>query len=477
MASRSRSLRFKLTLWYVLVFSLIQMVLLGAVVLSRRSDIRRGLDDDLETAASKTIEDILTAGGEPADVDLAALIPAVAGFTLGALRTADGRVAATWNVRADDLLPLPDPEVHPTGPVGPVFTTLDREQALALAQTDAPLRLVTVPFRRGSELYSLQLAVPDRIGALLLKDFLDLALVAVPVGSLAALLASWVIARRAVTPIHRLSRAVQEIAPSSLGEPLRVRTTDSEIARLENELDSALQRVQEAFKAQEQVIGNVSHEIKTPIAVLVTEAQVAKLGQRNLDKSYAFIDKAERELKRLASLVESFLSLARMDMNKNRPPNVVLVDDVVRHCVQHCKEIADQNRVHVRANLARPEASPDPFVSGDPALLQVMVDNLIRNAIRHSPRDAAVDVDVQTPDDVVQIAVRDRGPGIPDEYLTKVFERGVRLQEEGSSGTGLGLSIAHNVAQFHGGDIAARKNEAGGCSFVVTLPLARRGSR
>ena len=480
MPRRGRSLRVKLTLWFVLVFSLIQAALVVTVVWFRRESIRRSLDDGLVESAKAMIDNILSIEAELKDDVVRGLVPAGAEFVLYAIRDEDGHVLAASSVALREQLPFRAWEFVPSGPVGPVFTTVGPKLARKLADGNESLRLVTLPFHYRDGLYFFQSAVRDPFWERLLGP-LDLVVVGLPIGVLAAMIAAWLIGGRAVAPIHRLSRAVTGLSPLSLGKRFRTRTTDTEVARLEDELNRAMERLEAGYEAQAQFISNVSHELKTPIAVLLTEAQVAKLGRRNLETSYAFIDRAEAGLKRLGHLVESFLTLARTDLNRNRPMDSVSVNEVVLESVRHCKLVAEQQGVPLVPQLIDLDDSSDPAVTGDAELLQVMVENLVRNAVRHSPRGAPVSIEASCDADFVQIAVRDRGPGIPEEYLSKVFDRGVRIPTDGgdSDGSGLGLAIASNVAQLHGGRIALERNPSGGCSFVVTLPLASRvdGSR
>jgi signal transduction histidine kinase len=495
---RGRSLRLKLTVWFVLVFCLLQTALVGGVVLMRRESIRRSLEDDLARSAKDMVDSLLTSGQPLEAAQLQGLLPARANFLLVAVRDHTGKVLSSWNLARPEDLPFSNWEEVPAGPIGPVFTSLTEGRAARLG-SDEPLRLVTLPFRPGAtavpaaeradapdeervaEGFSyFQAAVRDRV----LEDLLgplDLAVLGAPL--VAAAVASWLIGGRAVAPIQRLSRAVRELSPRSFSARFKTRSTDAEVARLEDELNSALERLEGGYRAQAQFISNVSHELKTPIAVLLTEAQVAKLEGKSPERSSAFVDMAEREMKRLGNLVESLLILARTDMNKNRLTQPVSVNDLLLEAVQHCRLLAEQHRVRLVANLVADDI--DPTVMGDPQLLQVMVENLVRNAIRHSPAGAPVAIEAHRTGEQVSIAVRDEGPGIPEEYRDRIFDRGVRVPSangaKGSAvgpdawdGAGLGLAIARNVAQLHKGGIRLEPNAGGGCAFLVDLPLARR---
>jgi signal transduction histidine kinase len=481
-----RSLRFKLTLWFVLVFSLLQTGLVGGTVFLRREFIKRALESDLERSAGAMVDSILATGVERfTDIeDLGSFVPANSGFLLGAIRDSEGTIQQSWNVSDLKSLRFTFEERVQTGPFGAVFTTLSSERAESLMGSPTGLRLVTVPFRKNEELYFFQAAVRDQVLESLLGP-LDIVLVGLPLAVIAATIAAWVIGGKAVAPIQRLARAVGELSPRSLGARFRTRSTHTEIGRLEDELNSALERLEGGYRAQAQFISNVSHELKTPIAVLLTEAQVAKIERKNLEKGYAFIDMAEREMKRLGNLVESLLVLARTDINRNRLAKPVAVNDLVLEAVQHCRLLAEHHKVRLVAKAVEEETA-ESLILGDPQLLQVMLENLVRNAIRHSPEGAPVAIEAELDGEEVLISVRDEGPGIPPEYLDRIFERGVRVPPDGSGGkgvkagkngsggAGLGLAIARNVVQLHRGTIRAMNNAERGCTFEIGLPLARR---
>lgn len=477
------SLRFKLTLWFVLLFSVLQTALVGGTVVWRREYIKRSLENDLERSAAAMVDSILAKGVTRFTEipDLEVFVPGNSGFLLGAIRDSRGHVQKSWNVSNPDRLRFTSEEQVETGPVSAVFTTLTADQAEALTGNPSALRLITLQFRVSDELYYFQAAVRDQVLESLLGP-LDVVAVGLPLAVVAATIAAWVIGGKAVAPIQRLSRAVGELSPRSLATRFRTRSTHAEIGRLEDELNSALERLEEGYRAQAQFISNVSHELKTPIAVLLTEAQVAKIERKNLEKGYAFIDMAEREMKRLGNLVESLLVLARTDINRTRLAKPVAVNDLILEAVQHCRLLADHHKVRLVAHVIEDEAA-DPLILGDPQLLQVMLENMVRNAIRHSPEGAPVAVDAERDGEEVVLSVRDEGPGIPPEFLDKIFERGVRVPPDGkggkagkngSGGAGLGLAIARNVAQLHRGTIRVANNPERGCTFQVEMPLARR---
>jgi len=472
--NRSRTLRSTLARWLELACALAVIVLSVVLVLVRRGSDRQRQDATLLAGAEQMIaelgaEDVARASDER----LKTCLPAGIEHGSCALRARGGRVLAAWNVRRAELLP-PVASPMPRAPLSASFVSLDSEVAAALVGSEVGLRMVTLPFRDHDELYFVQLAGPEVSWAGSLAELLVPLLGGALVLALTARFAASLIVRRVLSPLGGLAEGARQLSPSNLGGRLRVQTADVELQRLEEELNAALQRMEEGYKAQAHFASNVAHELKTPIAALVTDAQVSRLGGRDPERSYAFMGRAEQELRHLGELVESLLVMARVDSRESRA-ELVYVDDVLRRAVSRCRSLADESGVGLQLELAPPTDSCDRFVRGDAQLLQAMVENLLRNAIHHSPRGARVDVGASCGAGVVRIAVQDQGPGIPEEIRRLVFERGVRAASRvrGANGAGLGLAIVSSVAQLHGGTAVLERSERGGCSFVVVLPAER----
>lgn len=293
------------------------------------------------------------------------------------------------------------------------------------------------------------------------------------VGLFAVAIGGWHVAGRAVAPLRNIQEAARHISPETLDEGVEVVSSGSEVAQIEAELNRALRRIEEGYRAQARFLSNVSHELKTPIAVVLTEAQALKATGRLDPASEAFVDSTADEMRRLGRLVESFLMLTRIREGRQETDlRRCAVNDLVMASVEHCAAFAEHHGVGLAPSLLADEDELDLHVAGDPELLRTMLDNLVRNAVRFSPRAAAVAVDVCRQGEHVTIAVRDRGQGIPEEIIDRVFDRFVQAPGERSRGSGLGLEIAQGIAELHGGRIAAANNPGGGCEMLVRLPLA-----
>ena len=301
-------------------------------------------------------------------------------------------------------------------------------------------------------------------------------LVATPIGLLAAAIAGWLIAGIAVRPLQRLSQIASGLRPDTLQDPIDIGSTAVELTKLQSDLDSMRRRLETGYEAQERFVANVSHEIKTPIATVLTEAQTLPRKAQLPADVRQFLDSTQDEMRRLGRLVESFLILTRVRHGKKveSTGRRVDVNDLVMESVLHCNKMAQQHGLQLSPELAVEADDQVLAINGDPELLRTMVDNLVRNAIRFSPRGTMIELTVQPERGQVSICVLDRGPGIAPELIDKIFDRfsQAKSEEKLGRGSGLGLEIAQGIAELHGGKITVSNRDNGGCTFCATLPLA-----
>jgi signal transduction histidine kinase len=480
MTARLPSLRLKLALWYLLVFSAIQVSLGLGVVTLRRDAIRRAVDAEVARAAENFLESLL-AGEEPrfTSEELVKNLPEDVDFTCAAVRDANGIPVALVGVDEPGDLPWTPSEQVPTGPLGPAFTNLVGENAERLVPGAAAALVITLPFRIAAleeeapprTLYLQAAVAPARVRAL--GPYFDFLLVGIPVGIAGALVAGWLIAGRAVAPLRQLSTAAREVSPERLGERIEVRSGDSEVRTLLADLNQALERIEAGYAAQRRFLGNVSHELKTPLTVLSTESQVLLAGAPEREELLDHAQSVREESDRLARLVDSLLLLSRSELAREAlPREAVSLHDVVLDAVEHVQPAAREREVRIAPQLAE---DGEPVVHGQPELLRALVENLLRNAVRFSPIDDVVQILVRSENEDVVLEVRDRGPGVPDAWRERVFEPFERGPVEGpdtARGAGLGLAIARGVARLHGGGLEAAEAPGGGCSMRARLPQA-----
>ena len=231
-------------------------------------------------------------------------------------------------------------------------------------------------------------------------------------------------------------------------------------------------RRQEALRRQREFTANASHELRTPLTVIRASVEDLKRNKRHKveDVGEALTD-IEAEAKHLGALVDDMLLLARTDSGVVQVERMPLdLADVAVEAASALSAPADEREVKV---MAEPLPSP---VLGDPTRLRQLVTILLDNAVRHSPPGTTATVRVRPDGGAILLQVEDQGHGIKPENLNRVFERFWRADDAPAGGTGLGLSIARWIVEQHGGIIGAGNRPEGGAVFWVRLPAASSAS-
>lgn len=281
-------------------------------------------------------------------------------------------------------------------------------------------------------------------------------------GAIAGLL-GWLMAGRALRPLHAITATARRLEAESLDRRINLDGPDDELKELADTFDGMLDRLATAFDGQRRFVANASHELRTPLAVQRTLIEVAmadptaspellRLGQHLLHTN----ERSER-------LIEGLLVLARSDQGLvSRVP--VRLDEVVEHVLRGCAGIAAEQGVTVASRLG------PRLVSGDQVLLERLVTNLVHNAVHYNDEGGSVTVVVS---EWPALLVTNTGPPVPAEALPTLFEPFRRLNRERTAsrdGAGLGLSIVRSVARAHHGTVYAEPNPDGGLRITVHLP-------
>jgi signal transduction histidine kinase len=274
---------------------------------------------------------------------------------------------------------------------------------------------------------------------------------------------------RAIRPVEEITRKAQEMEATDLSRRVPV-SGGEEFQRLAAVINSLLDRVEAAFRAQRRLVADAAHELKTPTAVLVGEAQEAQRAEATPEERRQSVETIERVARGLASEVDTLLHLARGDAMPPPRPALCDLSTIAEETVAAQHGLAAARSVVCR--LTR--NGPAPFL-GDRAGLQRAASNLVSNAILYTEPKTGVEVEVGRQGNEVFLEVRDRGPGVPPEHRSRIFERFVRLGElrdRNPEGSGLGLAIVDQVVRAHGGRVEVLDREGGGAIFRVSLPAA-----
>ena len=291
--------------------------------------------------------------------------------------------------------------------------------------------------------------------------------IAVPIALIASGLVCWALAQYLVRPVHHLQRATRRLAAGELYVRVRpaIGRRRDEIADLGSDFDKMAERLQGLVDAQRQLLRDVSHELRTPLARLHVALGLARQRSQGVDVE---LDRIELEANRLDELIGELLTVMRLQSGADTPQfEPVDLQALVNDVVEDANLEAESGNRHLRLT-----STSTAVVQGDPALLRRAIENIVRNAVRHTAENSAVEVGLHR-NGKVRISIRDHGPGVAEADLQKLFKPFFRIEnarDRASGGYGLGLTIAQQAIRVHGGEITASNAAGGGLHVEVVLP-------
>jgi len=454
-ALRSLSLRARLTIWYSLVLLAVSAAF-GAVVVWQQGRIgMRRVDRELD-ALTITLENVLrdelTETDAPADAAAEAnRTMAVADRALAILDARGRTLAASWHG-----LTLNEP------------AALRGEPAAWTAATPGGAWRVHVrPMGSDDRTFLLVAGAPLADMLREQREATEAMWVGLPVVLLLAAAGGLWLASIGLQPIARMARRAEAIAPVGM-EDLGESDRRDELGRLARAFNGLVARLRQVLETQRQFMADASHELRTPVSVIHTTADVTLAQQGRDESEYRdALATVGAEARRLGRLVDDMLVLARADAGGYplRREHLYL-NELVADCRRTVDLVARERGVTIRASAAQEV----PFC-GDDGLLRRMVLNLLQNAVAHTRSGGAVTVDVVPDDHRVSVRVRDEGEGIAEADRGRIFDRFVQLDAaRRHAGAGLGLPIARWIAEVHGGSLELEESGRGGSTFRVVLP-------
>ena len=287
-------------------------------------------------------------------------------------------------------------------------------------------------------------------------------------------LVSYGFARSITRPLERLAASARRLAGGDLTARAMSRdaTRRDEIGGLAREFDAMATRLAALIEARKQLLRDMSHELRSPLARLQMAVGIAR--QQGSDTARQF-ERIERESERLEALIARILDYARLE----RDPSTLAREEVdlvelVRRVV-HDAEFESQSSGRIELEVAaEAEAGWARIPHADPTVLHTAVDNVVRNALLHGG-DGPITVSVSADAGTVTIQVRDHGPGVPPRDLERIFEPFYRVATDGprADGHGVGLALAQRAAELHGGRVVAENADGGGLRVAIVLPYLR----
>lgn len=450
-----RSVRVRLTLWYVGVMLLVLGVYAGGLYTVVRNNSSQRLDDQLRV-----------------DFDWASDMLAQRPDGTIAPYEETGEGDSPWlQVYGQDgqlLYKTPEARRNPV-PSSDSLAKIADERIVTVPNVSPPYRVMSGGARIGGRPVVVQVARSEASTIQDQRQLLYILLLGLPAAVAVAGVGGYGLARRALAPVDRMVERARSINAEQLNARLPVDNPGDELGRLATVFNDTFARLESSFEQMRHFTADASHELRTPLTAIRSVGEVGLRGRRDEAAYREIIGSMLEEVDRLALLVDRLLMLSRADTGQAKlSMDIVDVRALAEEVAEQLGVLAEekQQSIAVRFETA-------PRWVGDRVVLRQALLNLVDNAIKYTPAGGSIEIHVaQTPDGTT-IDVCDTGPGIPAELQSRIFDRFYRVDPARSrenGGTGLGLAIAKWAVEVNGGHISLEAANAEGSRFRITLP-------
>lgn len=291
-------------------------------------------------------------------------------------------------------------------------------------------------------------------------------------GGLIAAIFGLAVVRHGLLPLRRMATAAGEITASRLGERLRPEDTPAELRDLATGFNGMLGRLEDSFRRLNDFSSDIAHELRTPINNLLGQTQVALSRSRSSDEYRSVLESNAEEFERLSRMIQDMLFLAQAD----NAQAALHTEEV--NLRAECAKLVEFFEPLIEEGRLRVELRGDASVRADRLLLQRALANLLSNAVRNTPPDSVIGIDISTAESAgSEVCISNPGPGIAPEEMPRLFDRFYRTRyarEAKTEGTGLGLAIVRSIARLHGGGVEAHSTPGVQTRFCLILPNSSR---
>jgi two-component system heavy metal sensor histidine kinase CusS len=332
--------------------------------------------------------------------------------------------------------------------------------------------LVALNEESGSQLYTLQVAQDRSSDEQVKRNFAVLFVVVLSGGVMASALIAIIVTRRGLLPLRQMAQSLERIGPDQLKERIGSTGWPRELQPLAIAFDQMLKRLDDSFTRLSQFSADLAHELRTPIANMLGEAQVALTRDRAAAEYRETIESTVAECERLSRIVDNLLFVARVDAAREPIARKWFDARVaIEKIAAFYQTVADDHNVTI-------SCSGDGQIYADPDLFERAVGNLLDNALRFTAEHGAIRVAVSRHNRDFEVTVSDNGSGIATEHLPRVFDRFYRAESSrGSDGAGLGLALVKSIVELHGGSAAIQSELNHGTTVVLRFPAAPSGNK
>lgn len=288
-----------------------------------------------------------------------------------------------------------------------------------------------------------------------------------PVFLIIAAIIGLFIARRALSPVSKITKAAAAITSQNLEERVPISKSDDELSTLAQTFNDMISRLDLTFKSQQRFIADASHDFRTPLTSIQMELEMLNNKEDIPDSTRVTIDRCLKEINRLTGLADNLLILARADAHQliiDKKP--VRLDEILMDCLSQLNNLAKIKNVNIRLNMKHPIE-----LLADEAMLKRAFINVLDNSIKFSPSNDTVTISLEKKDNNSIIKINNKGNPIPKELLSKIFNRFQRGDASRTSkGFGLGLAIVKAIIEAHHGTVTLESSENLGTTLKIYLP-------
>ncbi len=458
---RRLSIRWRLTLWYGAVLSAILLCFCGAVYLLMERHLLALTDATLREEL-----DELAAEVDRADslADLPAVLklrfPDQEGYQLQVATLAGEPLFRSAGIGPSGLPRRLD---QSAGSSAPAYESVN-------LNGHGPARLASRVITSLTNPLVIQAAVTLAPNVRAMRELLAVFLTIGPVALASTLAGGFWMAWKALSPVDRMAATAAEITATRLDRRVAEPEAKDELGYLARTFNSMIARLQRSFDEVRRFTADAAHELRTPLAAMRTEAEVALRSPRSAERDARVLENLLEEIERLTRLVSNLLFLSREETGVSQF-GPVRVDEIVSVVCEHMKVAAREKSLGLV--IKRADAC---LVTGNDDRLRQLFFNLLDNAIKYSLPGGTVTVEVEAQNGQALVAVADTGIGIAAEHLSHVFDRFYRVDSSRSSeneGAGLGLAICRSIAEAHGGRIEIASIHGKGTRVTVLIPVRR----
>ena len=329
--------------------------------------------------------------------------------------------------------------------------------------------LVSFSENSAGQTYTLQVAQDRSTDEQVEKNFALLFLAVLAGGVLASAFIAIIVTRHGLQPLRQITQSFGRIGPEHLKEHIDPAGWPRELQPLATAFDQMLERLDDSFTRLSQFSADLAHELRTPIANMLGEAQVTLTRDRTATEYRETIESSVAECERLSRIVDNLLFVARVDAARE-PTTRKWFDarDAVQKIAAFYQTVADEHHVTI-------SCGGDGQIYADPDLFDRAIGNLLDNALRFTPQNGSIHIAVSRHHTDFEVTVNDNGCGIAAEHLPRVFDRFYRAEpSRASDGAGLGLALVKSILDLHGGSTTIQSQVAHGTTVKLIFPLPQK---